>query len=64
MDLVRVGEGHYSKMNKIPSKHRQAVRKVLKQMRKITYQRVVRNGEIVTPSEDEYLLRLRSTDEF
>lgn len=43
-DLVRVGEGYYTAMNGVPSEHRRAVRKVLRQMRKLTH-RLVLNGE-------------------
>ena len=42
--MIRVGEGYYSPMIKIPRKHRRAVDKVLREMREVTL-KIIINGE-------------------
>ena len=42
--LIRVGEGHYTKLPRVSKEHRQAVQHVLRKMRKITYRLNIRNG--------------------
>lgn len=42
--MIRVGEGHYSPMNKIPPEYQQLVDKILRDIRQVT-SRVVINGK-------------------
>ena len=44
MSIVRVGEGHYNPMNKIPPEHRQAVDRILRDIRRVT-SKVTINGQ-------------------
>ena len=45
MEVIRVGEGHYSPMNQIPPEHKAAIARVLVGMRQVTY-RLTINGEV------------------
>jgi len=49
-DLVRVGEGYYTKPVKISLKHRLAVAAVLRQMRQVTSRMVITDG-----SDEDYV---------
>ena len=43
--IVRVGEGHYTPMNKIPPKYKDEVDRVLRSMRQITYKLTIKQEE-------------------
>ena len=48
--MIRVGEGHYNPMNKIPPEYKSTVDRVLREMRQVT-SRMVINGQ--KDQEDE-----------